>query len=70
MVKYKVVAGIKKPWFGEEEIEYRVVMSYEEWYDPTYGNGGGDYVQREKIVMRTPHEQQAVEVCEKLNTYP
>lgn len=41
--KYDVVSKIVNPWFGSPYVLYTLTKTTEEWYDPSFGNGGGDY---------------------------
>ena len=39
---YRVVPRLQNHWFTAPTIVYDVAMDYFEWYDPSYGNGGGE----------------------------
>ena len=49
--KYSIEPRIKKRWFKENETYYDIIKETEEveWYDPTYGNGGGNFISAKRI---------------------
>ena len=50
-MSYRVVARVKKIWFCNPKLVFDVVEDYEEWYDLSYGNGGGDWQKRTKVLL-------------------
>lgn len=66
---YKVVARVYKPWFKSARLVYDVVKQYKEWYDPSYGHGGGDYEDRERVVATLKCNQSASIMVNNLNHY-
>ena len=53
-LEYAIRPRMKKRWFGQDVKVYDLFELKEGlyWSDPTYGNGGGDYIDfdKEKIV--------------------
>lgn len=66
-IEYRVVAELVKPWFREPRLVYLVVMEWDRWYDPSYGNGGGDYHRCSKTIAKLKTENQAEIKCSILN---
>ena len=50
MITYHINPTVKKRWFKSPQIVYKLIKYTEEeqWIDPTYGNGGGDFLTVEK----------------------
>ena len=50
MATYHINPTVKKRWFKSPQIVYELIKYTEEeqWIDPTYGNGGGDFLTVEK----------------------
>lgn len=44
--EYEVKSDIVNPWFGKPYVLYTLTKTTEVWDDPSYGNGGGGYVNR------------------------
>lgn len=66
-LEYKVKARLSKIWFCKPEIVYDLMMCYEYWYDPSYGNGGGDYRPCSKRIATFKDESEAENSCKILN---
>lgn len=55
-VTYKIKPRFKKRWFIGDVKVYDLFETkvYSEWYDPSYGNGGGNFIiQEDTIKVRT-----------------
>lgn len=50
MSTYAIKARIKKCFFAQDHIVYDIIEHYQEWYDPSYGNGGGDYRSNTRVL--------------------
>lgn len=55
-------------WF-EPLLMFELWQQREIWDDPTYGNGGGEWVLASFKVGRYHCEQTANDLCNKLNAY-
>lgn len=74
-MKYTIKARIHRPNLYEriikkqrhEHIVFDLIEHYQEWHDPTYGNGGGDYIDRTKVVATYNSEVEAVLARRTLN---
>jgi hypothetical protein len=64
-----VKARLKKPWFRKPKMVFDVVQHYQHWYDPSYGNGGGDYRDAAHVVATYNTSEEAVLVKNTLNKY-
>lgn len=44
--EYIIKPRVKKQWFRKDRVVYDLVLKSigERWCDPSYGNGGGDYI--------------------------
>lgn len=56
---YVVEPVISKFWFCKPKIKWAVFMCWDGWYDPTYGNGGGDVVKIKKSIYKFPTREEA-----------
>lgn len=69
MSVHTVKARMYKPWFKPARIVFDVQEHYSSWYDPSYGNGGGDYVDCVKVVGTYDTAEEATIVRDTLNEY-
>lgn len=69
MSSYVIKARVKKPWFKPAYVVYDVVHQYQAWYDPSYGNGGGDYRECERVLATFDCSIEAGYMVETLNKY-
>jgi hypothetical protein len=69
MTTFAIKARLKTRLFGSDTIVYDLVEDYTEWYDPSYGNGGGDYQKRTRVVATFTTEAEALVACQKFNKY-
>ena len=71
MAIYHINPTVKKRWFKSPQIVYELLKYTEEeqWIDPTYGNGGGDFitVKKETVVFSSPSFEEVEELRETLN---
>lgn len=71
MTTYHINPTIKKRWFKSPQIVYELIKytEEEEWIDPTYGNGGGDYiaVKKETVIFSSPSFEEVEELRNRLN---
>ena len=63
---YRVAPRIKKRFFREPVMVFDVVMDYQYWYDPSYGNGGGDYRDATNRLATYAKSEDAVEAVRTL----
>lgn len=68
-MKYSVKARMKKPWFRPARIVFDVVLHDRVWYDPSYGNGGGDYRATERVIATYDTAEEATIARDTLNEY-
>ena len=54
MTTYHINLTVKKRWFKSPQIVYKLIKYTEEeqWVDPTYGNGGGDFITVKKETVK------------------
>ena len=71
MATYHINPTIKKRWFKPPQLIYELIKYKEEdvWVDPTYGNGGGDFitVKKETVVFSSPSFEEVEELRKTLN---
>ena len=71
MTAYHINTTIKKRWFKSPQLIYELIKYEEEeqWIDPTYGNGGGDFitVKKETVVFSSPSFEEVEELRKTLN---
>lgn len=71
MTAYHINPTVKKRWFKSPQIVYKLIKYTEEeqWIDPTYGNGGGDFitVKKETVVFSSPSFEEVEELRKTLN---
>lgn len=58
-----------KPWFKPARIVFDVIEHGTTWYDPSYGNGGGDYVDYVKKIATYDTAEAATIARDTLNEY-
>lgn len=66
---YNIEPRLTRKWFGifgKPLVVYDIVMSWEYWHDPTYGNGGGDYVLASKYLCTMKTFCEAMVIVNKL----
>jgi hypothetical protein len=58
----KISPRLVKPFFRQPYVVYDIVECGQRWYDPSYGNGGGDYRDYEQklITLKSIDEAQAL----------
>lgn len=64
---HTVNARLKTSWFFPAVMVYDIAYNYEAWYDPSYGNGGGDYRKAVKTVATFTDRKVAEDYCVTLN---
>lgn len=64
---HTVKARLKTSWFFPSVMVYDIEYHYEVWYDPSYGNGGGDYRPCTKKISTHRDRAKAEELCLTLN---
>ena len=71
MTTYHINPTIKKRWFKSPQIVYKLIKYTEEeqCIDPTYGNGGGDFLTVEKgtVIFSSPFFEEVEELRKTLN---
>ena len=71
MTTYHINPTIKKRWFKSPQIVQKLIKYTEEeqWIDPTYGNGGGDFLTVEKgtVIFSSPSFEEVEELRKTLN---
>ena len=71
MTTYHINPTVKKRWFKSPQIVYKLIKYTEEeqWIDPTYGNGGGDFitVKKETVMFSSPSFEEVEELRKTLN---
>lgn len=66
---HSVKASIKKSLFFKPVMVYNVVLNYKAWDDPTYGHGGGEYVDAQRTIATYLDSAVAEEQCAILNKF-
>lgn len=66
---YYVKAYVRKWPFTAPTVRYKVMLEYEYWDDPSYGNGGGYYRKAIMTVCAVASEVEATTMVEELNKY-
>lgn len=66
---HTVKARLKTSWFFPAIMVYDIVHTYEAWYDPSHGNGGGDYELFRKTVATYRDQEKAEAHCAQLNKF-
>lgn len=64
---YKVVARLKKPFFRKARVVYDVVQCYSYYDDPSYGHGGGDWHDAERVIMTYEDKAEAESIAKALS---
>lgn len=68
MKKYWVnVRHGKKFLFFDGCIVYDVMQKYEKWHDPTYGNGGGEWISCDRIIKTFDNTIDAIKFRDRMN---
>jgi len=68
-MKHSVRSRLKKPWFSPPVIVFDLIAHDQVWYDPSYGNGGGDYRDRERTIATYATAEEATIARDILNEY-
>lgn len=66
---HSVVARLNKRWFLPPVMVYDIIHNYTTWYDPSFGNGGGDYIQTQRKIATFLDQAIAEEQCVILNKF-
>ena len=71
MATYHINPTVKKRWFKSPQIVYKLIKYTEEeqWIDPTYGNGGGDFITVKKgtVIFSSPSFEELRKTLNKIN---
>ena len=71
MTAYNINPIVKKRWFKSPQLIYELIKYEEEdvWVDPSYGNGGGDFltVKKETVMFSSPSFEEVEELRKTLN---
>ena len=71
MTTYHINPTVKKRWFKSPQIVYKLIKytKEEQRIDPTYGNGGGDFLTVEKgtVIFSSPSFEEVEELRKTLN---
>lgn len=71
-MRYSVKARVHKPWWAfrsKGEIVFDVIKHSSVWYDPSYGNGGGDYVDYIEKIATYATAEEATAARDTLNNF-
>lgn len=69
MSRYRISPRIVKPWIMPHYLVWEILEEKEVWCDPTYGNGGGDWVKSTFVIGKFTDEKRATEALEALMKY-
>lgn len=64
---YRIEPFIEKSFFRGPSVRYKIMKAYTYWDDPTHGNGGGEYVNSEKVECTVDTYEEAVKMLAQLN---
>jgi len=69
-MKYHISSRIKKHWFKKDELVYDLIeySVKDEWIDPSYGNGGGNFipVKTEKTLFTSKDLDEVIIIKDKI----
>lgn len=71
-MKYSVKARMHKPWWAfrrQSKIVFDIIAHGSAWYDPSYGNGGGEYRDYETRIATYDTAEEATIARDILNTH-
>jgi len=64
--QYFIKPILVKRWFREPVVKYALCETGECWYDPSCGDGGGNWITYTRVIYKYPSFSEAKKVLDKL----